>query len=161
MAQRVQRIGVPALLLQIPAMALEMAMHHWRPDEARMDGIDPDAVARVQQRVGLAHQAHGALGGVVWRQIGRTDQPVDRPQVDDAAAAVLVQMRQRVPVQKNTPLTLTACTLSYSCSVSSWVGLSGPGTPALLTSTSMCRNLVAAASIAAATSCPEATSACR
>src|SRR5690349_23412659 len=42
------------------------------------------------------HQAHGALGSVVGRDVRRADQAVDRTQVDDAAAAAAPQVRDRV-----------------------------------------------------------------
>src|SRR3546814_10351215 len=54
--------------------------HHRCPDEAGVDRVDPDAVGRVQHGVGLAHQPHRALGGMVGRRVRRTDQAVDRRQ---------------------------------------------------------------------------------
>src|SRR5579871_5664518 len=52
MAERVERIRRLAAFRQI-AQAGEMLFHHRRPDEAGMDGIHADAVARIKQRVSL------------------------------------------------------------------------------------------------------------
>ena len=61
----------------------------------------------------------------------------------------------------STPLTFTACTLSHSASVISWVSLVDPEIPALLTSTCTPPNSAAASSMAFFTAASSLTSTCQ
>jgi len=66
-----------------------MSPGHGRIYESRMDRIGPDVFGGVLDGGGLIEDSHRALGSVVGCRGCAADQPIDRRDVDDGAAAGL------------------------------------------------------------------------
>jgi hypothetical protein len=84
--------------LLIRAFALgqrgDLLLDQRRPHPARADRIGGDAGARILQRGHLGEPHHAMLGRHIGRLVHRAHQPVHRRDVDDAAGALLLHVRQ-------------------------------------------------------------------